>query len=182
MAGQSSHTTLWAVSDLHAAVKANSKKIDEIQPSNPADWLIVAGDVAERTDLVVQVLKELRSRFAKVIWAPGNHELFSRSTDQFRGREKYVELVEGCREIDVITPEDPYPVFNGVTIAPLFTLYDYSFRAPGTTVEQAIAAAAERQIMMTDEIAIAPFVDVPGAGTVWRTRLSAYRAFPGRRC
>ena len=160
MAGKSSHTTLWAVSDLHAAVKANKGRIDDIQPTNPSDWLIVAGDVAERTDLVLRVLHKLRTRFAKVIWVPGNHELFSRSTDRYRGREKYDELVEGCRDIDVLTPEDPFAVFKGVTIAPLFTLYDYSFRAPGSTVEDAIAAAVDRQIMMTDEIAIAPFVDV----------------------
>ena len=38
--------TLWAVSDLHAAVKANTKAIDSIRPTNPGDWLIVAGDVA----------------------------------------------------------------------------------------------------------------------------------------
>ena len=37
MAGKSSHTTLWAVSDLHAAVKANKGRIDEIQPTNPSD-------------------------------------------------------------------------------------------------------------------------------------------------
>lgn len=46
--------TLWAVSDLHAAVKANTKAIDSIRPTNPGDWLIVAGDVAERTEKVSQ--------------------------------------------------------------------------------------------------------------------------------
>ncbi|MDO5670393.1 MAG: metallophosphoesterase [Corynebacterium sp.] len=153
-------TTLWAVSDLHGAVKANTARIDEIQPEDPSDWLIVAGDVAERTDLVVRILSQLRQRFAQVIWVPGNHELFSRSTDRHQGREKYTELVEAIREIDVLTPEDPYPTFGGVTLVPLFTLYDYSFRGPGMTVEQAVKAAHDRQIMMTDEFAIAPFVDV----------------------
>lgn len=152
--------TLWAVADLHAAVKANTVKVDQIQPRDPGDWLIVAGDVAERTDLVLRVLAELRGRFACVIWVPGNHELFSRSQDRYQGREKYDELVAGCRRIDVLTPEDPYPVFNGVTVVPLFTLYDYSFRPQGITVEQAVEAARQRQVMMTDEFAIAPFVDV----------------------
>lgn len=152
--------TLWAVSDLHAAVKANGDLIDGIRPEDPADWLIVAGDVAERTDLVLRVLERLRRRFARVIWVPGNHELFSRSADRCKGRDKYAELVAGCRSIDVLTPEDPYPVFDGVTVVPLFTLYDYSFRGPGMTVEQAVEAAREKQIMMTDEFAIAPFVDI----------------------
>lgn len=153
-------STLWAVADLHAAVKANSRRIDEIQPTDPSDWLIVAGDVAEHTELVLQVLGGLRRRFACVIWVPGNHELFSRSADRYRGREKYQELVEGCRRIDVVTPEDPYPVFAGVTVVPLFTLYDYSFRGPGMTVEEAVRTAREKQIIMTDEFAIAPFVDI----------------------
>ncbi|AKE41439.1 Serine/threonine-specific protein phosphatase [Corynebacterium kutscheri] len=155
-------TTLWAVADLHAAVKANTARIDEIQPRDPSDWLIVAGDVAERTELVISILNKLRKRFAKVIWVPGNHELFSRSTDRYQGRAKYDELVAGCRKIGVLTPEDPYPIFHGITIVPLFTLYDYSFRPQGTTVEEAIAQARAKQIMLTDEFAIAPFVDIRG--------------------
>lgn len=153
-------TTLWAVSDLHAAVKANGPSIDNIQPEDPSDWLIVAGDVAERTEVIIQVLTTLRRRFTKVIWVPGNHELFSRSSDRVQGYDKYDDLVDKCRAIDVVTPEDPYPVFDGVTIVPLFTLYDYSFREPGTSVAQSLKQAEERGIMMTDEAAIAPYVDV----------------------
>lgn len=152
--------TLWAVSDLHAAVKANGEVIESIQPRHSSDWLIVAGDVGERTELVLEQLTKLRQRFACVIWVPGNHELFSRSGDRAKGRDKYEELVEGCRLIDVLTPEDPYPVFAGRTIVPLFTLYDYSFRQPGHTVDQAVQAAHDVQAVMTDEFAIAPFVDV----------------------
>ncbi|AIT61330.1 metallophosphoesterase family protein [Corynebacterium doosanense] len=153
-------TTLWAVSDLHAAVSANRDRVVQLQPTDPSDWLIVAGDVAERTDLVIDILAELRSRYATVIWVPGNHELFSRSSEEHQGRDKYTALVEGCREIDVLTPEDPFPVFDGVTICPLFTLYDYSFRGPGKSVEEAVADAHERGLVMTDEFAIAPFVDI----------------------
>lgn len=152
--------TLWAVSDLHAAAKANHDSIDRLVPPNPKDWLIVAGDVAERTELVVRVLKDLAQRYAKVIWVPGNHELFSRTTDLHQGRAKYEELVRELRQIGVVTPEDTYPVFGGVTVVPLFTLYDYSFRGPGMSMEEAIAAAKRKQIMMTDEVAIAPFVDI----------------------
>ena len=120
----------------------------------------MAGDVAERTELVLRILSQLSQRFEKVIWAPGNHELFSRATDRFRGREKYDELVAGCRELGVLTPEDPYATFGTVTIAPLFTLYDYSFRNPGSSVEAAVAQARDKGIVMTDEFAIAPFVDI----------------------
>lgn len=153
-------TTLWAVSDLHAAVKRNGPKIAQIQPADPSDWLIVAGDVAERHELIVQVMAEMAGRFDTVIWVPGNHELFARSADRYRGRDKYTALVQSMRELGVVTPEDQFPVFGGVTVAPLFTLYDYSFRGPGMTVEEAVEAAKEKNIVMTDQYAIAPFVDV----------------------
>ena len=155
-----STTRLWAVSDLHAAVKANAGHIDSLHPSDPSDWLIVAGDVAERTDTVLYHMDILRRRYQRVIWVPGNHELFSRSGDRYKGRDKYTQLVEGLRDMGVSTPEDPYPVFGGVTVCPLFTLYDYSFRTPGMSVDEAVAAAHEKQIVMTDEFAIAPFVDI----------------------
>ena len=155
-------TTLWAVSDLHAAVKLNGPKIAKIQPADPSDWLIVAGDVAERFELIVEVMKNLAERFDTVIWVPGNHELFCRSADRYRGREKYAMLVQAMRSIGVITPEDRYPVFGGVTVAPLFTLYDYSFRSREFTVDEALQAAHEKSVVMTDEFAIAPFVDIRG--------------------
>ena len=112
--------TLWAVADLHGAIRENFARIAELAPPDPADWLIVAGDVAERSELIVRILRDLAARYDTVIWAPGNHELFSRSQDQYKGREKYDHLVAACREIGVITPEDPYPVFNGITIVPRF--------------------------------------------------------------
>ncbi|WP_284796030.1 metallophosphoesterase family protein [Corynebacterium rhinophilum] len=152
--------TLWAVADLHGAISDNSARIAELAPPDPADWLIVAGDVAERSELILRILRDLAARYDTVIWAPGNHELFSRSQDQYKGREKYDYLVAACREIGVITPEDPYPAFNGITIVPLFTLYDYSFRPPGTSVEEAVQQAHSKKLVMTDEVAIAPFVDV----------------------
>lgn len=153
-------TTLWAVADLHAAVKKNHERIDQLVPPNPEDWLIVAGDVAEREELVIRIMRDLARRYAKVIWVPGNHELFSRTSDRFRGREKYESLVRQLRRIGVVTPEDDFPVFDGVTVVPLFTLYDYSFRGPGMTVEQALESAQDKQIVMTDEVAIAPFADI----------------------
>lgn len=152
--------TLWAVSDLHAAVRDNTAQINRIRPEQPDDWLIVAGDVAERTEVVSDVLAELRGRFAEVIWVPGNHELFSRSKDEFQGRAKYDQLVAVCRKLRIHTPEDPYPAFGDVTVVPLFCLYDFSFRPRCMTVEQARAAAEQKQAVMTDAFAIEPFVDV----------------------
>ena len=59
--------TLWAISDLHIAHRGNEHIIDMIRPASPDDWLIVAGDVAERTDDIIDTLRRLRTRFHTVI-------------------------------------------------------------------------------------------------------------------
>lgn len=149
--------TLWATSDLHITFAHNQKIVDSLFPRDPGDWLIVAGDVAERIPDVVRTMAQLAERFATVIWVPGNHELFNRKSDRLKGKARYRSIVGQLRAIGVVTPEDPYPVFGGVAICPLFTLYDYSFRPLGLTAKQAIARAT---VKLDDELAIAPYVDV----------------------
>ena len=77
-----------------------------------------------------------------------------------RGEAKYLQLVELCRRYGVLTPEDPYEVFDdGATrylIAPLFTLYDYSFCPPGMTVAQALDWALAAGLQCTDEHLLFP--------------------------
>lgn len=123
----------------------------------------MAGDVAEKTADIEWALRTLRARFARVVWAPGNHELWTLSTDpvQLRGQARYQYLVAMCRRIGVITPEDPFPVWRGeggpVVIAPLFMLYDYSFRPEGTTTKaEALALAYETGIVCSDEAVLHP--------------------------
>ncbi|AWB81719.1 serine/threonine protein phosphatase [Corynebacterium yudongzhengii] len=144
-------STLWAVSDLHVTFAANRERVARL--AGPQDWLIVAGDVAEKIPDVVAALKGLSERFAKVIWVPGNHELFNRRSDRINGKARYRALVGELRALGIITPEDEFPVFAGVIICPLFTLYDYSFGPAALTVETA-------RMAMDDEIAIAPYVDI----------------------
>ncbi|MBV8930798.1 MAG: metallophosphoesterase, partial [Mycobacteriaceae bacterium] len=87
--------TLWAVSDLHVGHTGNKPVTESLYPSSPDDWLIVAGDVAERSDDIRWSLDLLRRRFAKVIWVPGNHELWTTGKDpvQVFGRSRYDYLV-----------------------------------------------------------------------------------------
>jgi predicted phosphodiesterase len=130
---------LLAVSDLHVGYPENRAHADALAPEDPGDWLIVAGDVGETFADVGFVLASLANRFAKVIWAPGNHELWTLPSDPvaLRGVARYEALVKVCRRFGVLTPEDEFPVWDGpggpVSVAPLFTLYDYSFLVSGPT-------------------------------------------------
>jgi 3',5'-cyclic AMP phosphodiesterase CpdA len=154
--------TLFAISDLHVGHADNRPILQHLWPSTGADWLVVAGDVAETLIDIEGALATLRDRFEVVIWAPGNHELWSHPADpsELRGAERYDHLVEICRRLDVLTPEDPYPCWDGpggpALIAPLFLLYDYSFRAPGSTQVEALAQAHEAGVICTDEYFLHP--------------------------
>jgi 3',5'-cyclic AMP phosphodiesterase CpdA len=149
---------LLAVGDLHVGFPANRAIAERIQPITSADWLIVAGDVGERAVDIERVLGTFCERFATVVWVPGNHELWTHSRDslRLRGEERYLHLVDVCRRLGVVTPEDPYPVWPGdagpVVVVPLFVLYDYSFRPAGAaSTADGLAQAYGAGVVSTDE-------------------------------
>jgi 3',5'-cyclic AMP phosphodiesterase CpdA len=154
---------LLAVSDLHVGYPANREVVESMRPQSASDWLIVAGDVGELAADVQWALGTLAERFAQVIWVPGNHELWTHRLDpvQLRGEERYLHLVQMCRGIGVLTPEDPYPTWEGadgpVLIAGLFVLYDYTFRPEGaTTKAEGLERAYATGVVCTDETWLHP--------------------------
>jgi 3',5'-cyclic AMP phosphodiesterase CpdA len=154
---------LVAFSDLHVAYPENRKIIESLWPESAADWLVVAGDVGERFADIEWALRVLSERFATVVWVPGNHELWTHPRDevQLRGVARYAQLVELCRGIGVVTPEDPYPVWEGeggpAMVAPLFVLYDYSFHPPGTSSKaEGLARAHATGVVCSDEWLLHP--------------------------
>ncbi|MER7169893.1 metallophosphoesterase family protein [Streptomyces mesophilus] len=150
------------MSDLHVGHPVNQSVVDGLTAQHPDDWLLVAGDVAESSSRTQEVLADLRSRFERVIWTPGNHELWTlpRDEDQSRGVARYMGLVEKCRKIDVLTPEDEYVTWRApdqeFVIAPVHLLYDYSFRDPGVDLEEALKAAWDAGHVFSDEMLLHP--------------------------
>ena len=158
-----SHGQLLGISDLHVAFPENRARLEKIRPESDHDWLLVAGDVGEMFADIEWALGTLRSRFRKVIWSPGNHDLWTPREDpvQDRGVQRYRRIVDMCRRLDVLTPEDPYAQWQGpdgpVTVAPLFVLYDYTFRtSTAATKEQSLAQAEEAGIVCSDEFLLHP--------------------------
>jgi 3',5'-cyclic AMP phosphodiesterase CpdA len=155
--------SLLAVSDLHVSYAENRRIAERLRPGSPDDWLIVAGDVGDLFADIEATLRSLRDRFAQVIWAPGNHELWTPPSDpvQLRGEARYRALVRMCRDAGVFTPEDEYPVWAGeggpVAVASLFQLYDYSFRVPGAdSKEESLKRAYAAGVVCTDEMLLHP--------------------------
>jgi predicted phosphodiesterase len=153
---------LCAISDLHLGYERNRQALGEIK-ARPEDWLLLVGDIGETPAHLELAFRTLTPRFRQLVWVPGNHELWtppSATQDPPRGQRKYEQLVALCRAWGVLTPEDPFPVvtFDGVEIriAPLFLLYDYSFRPDDVPIAEAVRWAMADGIYCTDEVLLHP--------------------------
>ena len=155
---------LLAISDLHLGHHANRKALESIG-RRPKDWLILAGDIGETEAELGDAFALLRRRFGRVIWVPGNHELWTTddapgSPQATRGEARYLALVALARSLGVVTPEDPYPIWRGndrpIAVAPLFMLYDYSFRPNEIACADVVDWAAADGIMSADETLLNP--------------------------
>lgn len=153
---------LWAISDIHLSFKANREAFDKLLP-HPNDDLVLAGDVGESVEHCRIAFTKATQCFRKVFWVPGNHELYTLPSQRekgARGDKKYMECVNAAREFGVVTPEDEYTLWEGqggpCLIAPIFTLYDYSFRPAHVKLEDALDWAREEDIEATDEHLLHP--------------------------
>ena len=150
---------LLAISDLHVRHKRNREALEGIG-DHPGDWLILAGDLCETAEQLRYVFEFLTPRFEKLLWVPGNHELWTKPDAERRGVAHYDHLVDLARSLGVVTPEDPYPLYEGpggpAYVCPLFLLYDYSFRDEGLTKEEALRRSAKSGITCSDEWLLSP--------------------------
>ncbi|RMI40861.1 metallophosphoesterase family protein [Streptomyces triticirhizae] len=173
---------LVAISDLHVRYPENRDIVERLRPESEDDWLLVAGDIGEVMADIEWTLTLLAERFARVVWVPGNHELWTPKEDpvQLTGEARYQHLVALCRRLGVLTPEDPYPVWEGeggpAVIVPLFLHYDYTFRPQGTaTKAEAMAVAEAAGVICTDEYMIKP-TPHPNSESWCRERLALTEA------
>jgi 3',5'-cyclic AMP phosphodiesterase CpdA len=153
---------LYAIGDLHLSYKTNREVLEELEP-RPHDGLILCGDLGETVEHLRLAFTAATERFHTVFWTPGNHELYTLPSEKesgLRGEAKYLECVRVAREFGVLTPEDNFLLWEGeggpCLIAPIFTLYDYSFRPDNIKLEDALDWAKEKGIEATDEYLLHP--------------------------
>ncbi|TQV90831.1 hypothetical protein V2A60_002512 [Cordyceps javanica] len=181
---------LYAIGDIHLAFADNRVAWSKLAP-HPGDGLILCGDVGESEDHLRSAFSKAIACFDTVWWCPGNHELYTLrgKGSGARGEHKYQECVAIAREYNVLTPEDDFAVWNGeggpAVVAPLFTLYDYSFRPDDVSIEGAVEWANEKDTVATDEFMLHPDPHATRQDWCWalvhkfETKLGAARArFP----
>src|SRR5438270_12754933 len=90
---------LLAISDLHVGSPENRRVVERLAPVSDGDWLIVCGDISEYVAESEWALSVLSERFGRVLWVPGNHDLWTPPDDPtaLRGEAPYRHLVEFCQ-------------------------------------------------------------------------------------
>lgn len=73
---------LLAISDLHLSNTVNLNAFLKLR-KHPGDWLILAGDIAEKFETLNIAFAHAVDCFDRVIWVPGNHELWAIPEIQF---------------------------------------------------------------------------------------------------
>ena len=129
---------VFALSDIHVDYDENLRWIENLPRNEYAnDVLIIAGDISHDRELFVRALGELRSRFCRVFFVPGNHDLWLRASDSGTSLDKCEQLLAVCRQMDVQT--EPACVHSGnhepaVWIVPVYSWYVKPEEDPAETL------------------------------------------------
>ena len=132
---------IYAVSDLHADVPANRAALERVPlDGHRGDALIVAGDVADRPEVIRATLELLTPRFRDVFFVPGNHELWVRGEAR-DSMQKFHAVLRLCAELGVRTAPARA---GGAWVVPLFSWYDAAFDVRGEGVEEELEGWSDR--------------------------------------
>ncbi|MEX3008315.1 metallophosphoesterase [Hoeflea sp. TYP-13] len=126
---------IFAVSDLHVDYRENARWVSEISRVDfTDDVLILAGDISDSLERIERTIRSMAERFKKVLYVPGNHDLWvlrskgvANSFDKFEKVRAAVE--ESGASLDT---------FHGrtTTIVPLLGWYDYTFGEPSAELRR----------------------------------------------
>ena len=121
---------IFAVSDVHIDYDANAKWVEDLSVADyQDDVLILAGDVTDTRPLLEWCLGTLTKKFKKVLFVPGNHELWV--VRDGRGKDSLQKFDDVCAVVESSGASmQPFRA-PGVSIIPLLAWYDYSFGEPG---------------------------------------------------
>jgi predicted phosphodiesterase len=129
-----------AISDLHTDFQENKWLLEQLPDGTyRRDVLIAAGDISDRLETLKSTLALLRSKFMKVFYVPGNHELWARQ-GVHSSVEKFFSVLELCERLDIQTSPEPV---DGVWIVPLFSWYEAQFDADNSGNAESLAGWAD---------------------------------------
>lgn len=120
---------VFALSDIHVDYDVNAKWVAGLSNADHQDdVLILAGDVTDTLRLLEWCLNAFAMRFRKVLFVPGNHDLWVIRDD--REKNSFEKFDDVCAVVESSGASmQPFRA-RGVAILPLLGWYDYSFGEP----------------------------------------------------
>jgi len=127
---------IFALSDVHVDYDANMQWINSLsQVEYVNDVLILAGDISDSAARLERCLNQFARRFRKLLFVPGNHDLWVIRDDKHRNS---LDKFRSVCEIAARSGASTAPYHHGrMTIVPLLGWYDYTFGTPETELEGA---------------------------------------------
>jgi predicted phosphodiesterase len=120
---------VFALSDIHIDYSENARWVANLSRGEyQDDVLILAGDVTDTPSLLDWCLSTLTRRFKKVMFVPGNHELWVMRED--RTKNSLQKFDEVCAVVESTGASMQAFHQSGLSIIPLLGWYDYSFGEP----------------------------------------------------
>lgn len=126
---------VFAVSDIHYDYDSNRRWVEGLSKWEcQDDTLILAGDISHREGQLKHCLEQLCGRFRKVLFIPGNHDLWV-TEDEFEDSLQKLDQVEKwVREEGATTA--PFTL-GDLSIVPLYSWYDFTFGQPASQLRDA---------------------------------------------
>lgn len=119
---------VFAISDLHVDYVENRLWLNNLSKFEyKKDILILAGDVTHDISLLQKAFEILTNRFYKVMYVPGNHELWVHQDNGINSLEKYQLILSLTDNYGI--GKSPLHI-DDLSIVPLLGWYDYTFGQP----------------------------------------------------
>jgi predicted phosphodiesterase len=120
---------IFALSDIHIDYDVNAKWVKNLSAAEyQDDVLILAGDVSDTRRLLDWCLSTLARRFKKVLFVPGNHDLWViREGNEKNSLQKFDDV---CAVVESSGASMQAFCERGLSIIPLLAWYDHSFGEP----------------------------------------------------
>jgi predicted phosphodiesterase len=120
---------VFALSDIHVDYDVNASWIANLSVAEyQDDVLILAGDVTSERRLFDWSLSTLAKRFRKVLFVPGNHDLWVVREDS--GKHSLQKFDDVCAVVESSGASMQVFRERSLSIIPLLAWYDYSFGEP----------------------------------------------------
>jgi Icc-related predicted phosphoesterase len=127
---------VFALSDIHIDHAVNARWIKNLSAADyTADLLILAGDVTDILKSLEWCLGLLAARFRKVLFVPGNHDLWVMRDQEEKTSLKKFDQIAAIADSAGVSMSPLH--WSGLSIYPLLGWYDYSFGEPSTLLKAA---------------------------------------------